>query len=48
MSDKDKTTPRTKITSDPSSSKYSRKINNKSHEESPFGEDEPSNLTTYK
>lgn len=48
MSDKKKTTSDTKITSDPSSSKYSRKINSKSHEESPYGEDEPSTLTTYK
>ncbi|WP_185966758.1 hypothetical protein [Clostridium sp. HBUAS56017] len=37
-----------KIKSDPTSNNYSDKINSKAHEKSPFGENEPSNNTTYK
>lgn len=34
--------------SDPSSSNYSKNINNKSHNKSPYGVSEPSTRTTYK
>lgn len=37
-----------KIKSDPSASNYSKNINNKAHNKSPYGEDEPSTRTTYK
>lgn len=34
--------------SNPTSSNYSKEINNKAHQKSPFGKDEPSTHTTYK
>lgn len=33
---------------DPTSKCYKEKINNKAHEKSPYGTDEPSTHTTYK
>lgn len=37
-----------KASPDPTSSKYSKEINNKAHSKSPYGTDEPSTHTTYK
>lgn len=37
-----------KTKSDPTSSNYSKEINNEAHQKSPFGEDEPSTHTNYK
>jgi hypothetical protein len=37
-----------KPTSDPASRNYSKEVNNKAHEKSPFGTDEPSPRTTFK
>ncbi|WP_017353944.1 MULTISPECIES: hypothetical protein [unclassified Clostridium] len=34
--------------SDPASSKYAKNVNEKNHEESPYGDNEPSSRTTYK
>ncbi|WP_315076634.1 hypothetical protein [uncultured Clostridium sp.] len=34
--------------SDPASSNYAKNVNEKSHEESPYGDNEPSPHTTYK
>ncbi|MBZ9691343.1 hypothetical protein [Clostridium sp. M14] len=34
--------------SDPASSKYAKNVDDKSHEESPYGNNEPSPRTTYK
>ncbi|MDS0524499.1 hypothetical protein NNC19_02340 [Clostridium sp. SHJSY1] len=48
MSNKRKNESDTKTTSDPSSSKYSRKISSNGHAESPYREEEPSNSTNYK
>ncbi len=33
---------------DPASSKYAKNVNEKNHEESPYGDNEPSSCTTYK
>lgn len=35
-------------TSDPASRNYGKQINEKAHEKSPFGKDEPSPHTTFK
>lgn len=37
-----------KISSNPSSTKYAEDMNNKAHSKSPYGSDEPSTHTTYK
>lgn len=37
-----------KTKADPTSPNYSKEINNKAHQKSPFGEDEPSTHTAYK
>lgn len=34
--------------SDPASRNYSKEVNNKAHEKSPFGDDEPSSHTEFK
>ncbi|MGG7175964.1 hypothetical protein ACQPU1_00120 [Clostridium paraputrificum] len=34
--------------SDPTSTAYAKKINNKAHNNSPYGKNEPSTQTTYK
>ncbi|GAB6168039.1 hypothetical protein JCM1393_04990 [Clostridium carnis] len=35
-------------TYDPTSPNYDKEVNNKGHEKSPYGENEPSPRTTYK
>lgn len=37
-----------KTKSDPASRNYSKEVNNKAHEKSPFGDDEPSSHTEFK
>lgn len=37
-----------KSTSDPASRNYPKEVNNKAHQESPYGTDEPSTSTTHK
>ncbi|WP_192875391.1 hypothetical protein [Clostridium taeniosporum] len=34
--------------SDPASTEYAKNVNDKSHEDSPYGNNEPSPRTTYK
>jgi len=48
MSRKNTNNPKAKSTFDPALSKYAEEVNNKAHEKSPFGEDEPSTDTDYK
>jgi hypothetical protein len=48
MDNKNDLTHKGKQKPDPAGSNYTSKINNKAHEKSPFGEDEPSNNTTFK
>lgn len=48
MDNKSDFTNKEKPKPDPAASNYTSKINNKAHEKSPFGENEPSNCTTFK
>jgi hypothetical protein len=48
MNNKTSSSSSKKISSDPSSTNYSKQIKNKANEKSPFGQTEPSNTTTYK
>lgn len=48
MSRKHSNNSKVKSTFDPSLSKYAEEVNNKAHEKSPFGEEEPSTDTDHK
>lgn len=48
MSRKHSNNSKAKSTFDPSLSKYAEEVNNKAHEKSPFGENEPSTDTDHK
>lgn len=48
MSRRNTNTPKARNTFDPSLSKYAEEVNNKAHEKSPFGQEEPSTDTDHK
>lgn len=45
---KNKNSSNGKVNSDPASSNYAKEIRNRGHENTPYGEDEPSTKTDYK